>query len=270
VTEPSLEWILKNAVAIAPLRMDSFDARLYHNLWFAFDEEHPLAHYIKLEHFENLLRASALRFKRLDLYKDSYEGRYPAANRTKEATVSANLTHDLKIKNDLDAMITSQNIARKYSYIHCWFGQEAENLPMWERYADQGRGICVKSSTSSIRSSLQPPPDLHLHLGKVTYSDEATPIGSFFSEAPAFRKHPDYQQESEYRLLAQIKLENLPTGKDGYLEVAPDFRLVDISLPKFAHEVLIGPRCSIDQTKHVFEIANRYLPGIPIRSSDFW
>lgn len=250
--------------------MDAFDAELHHNLWFAFDEEHPLAHYMKLEHFESLLKASALRFKRLDLYDDQYEGRYPAANRAEEATVSASLTRDLNIKNDFDAMITSQNIARKYCYIHCWFGQEGESLPMWERYADQGRGICIKSSTSSIRSSLQPPPDLHLHLGKVTYSDEATPIGSIFSAAPAFRKHPDHVDESEYRLLAQIKLDNLPTDKAGYLEVVPDFRLVDILLPRFAGEILIGPHCSVDQIKHVFEIANEYLPGVPVKTSELW
>jgi Protein of unknown function (DUF2971) len=271
--EHSLDSILERAVAIAPLEMDSFDAQLHYNLWFAFDEEQPLSHYIRLDYFKCLLDASALRFKRLDLYSDTdrYEGRFPTANATQEATVSERLTAVLNIKRDHDAMIASQEIARQYWYIHCWFGQESESRPMWERYGEQGRGVCIRSSTSRMRRSvLSPGSHIHLHPGKVTYSDEATPIGTTFSLAPAFRKHPDYRDESEYRLLAVIPPEHMPTDADGCLAPALEFQPIPVSLSELVAEVLIGPECSVDQIAEVFDLARRYLPGARVNSSRFW
>lgn len=268
-----LDVILERAVAIAPLQMDAFDAELHHNLWFAFDKEQVLSHYIRLDYFRCILEASALWLKRLDLYGDDdrYEGRFPAANRTQEATVSARLTSDLNIKRDHDAMIASQEIARQYSYIHCWFGQDAESLPMWERYGDSGRGVCIRSSTARIRQSvLSLGSHLHLHPGKVTYSDEGTPIGTLFSSAPAFRKHPNYRDESEFRLLAQMTFGHHPTDPDGHLAPAPEFQLVPVSLSDLVAEILIGPRCDIDEIEEVFELGRRYLPAVPVNSSRFW
>ncbi len=266
-----LDVILKNAVAVAPLQMDAFDAELHNNLWSAFDQEQPLSHYIRLDYLRCLLEASALRFKRLDLYKDRYEGRFPVANQTTEATVSKNLTSAFNIRRDPDAMITSQEIARQYWYIHCWFGHDSESRPMWDRYGDHGRGVCIRASTSRVRQPVLSPGDyLHLHPGKVTYSDETTPIGTLFSMAPAFRKHPDYRDELEFRLLAIMTPGHLPTDAEGYLVPAPEFQSVPIALADLVLEVLIGPHCAVDQIEEIFELGRRYLPGVPISSSIFW
>ena len=268
-----LESILERAVAIAPLEMDSFDAQFHRDLLFSFNEEKLLSHYIRLDYFKCLLHAYALRFKRLDLYTDTdrYEGRFPAANATHEATVSGRLAATLNSKTDRDEMIASQEVARQYCYIHCWFGQESESRPMWECYGDHGRGVCIRSSTSLIRRSVSSPGShIHFHAGKVTYSDEATPIGTIFSLAPAFRKHPDYRDESEYRLVAVIPSDYLPTDTAGYLAAAPAFQPIPVSLSELVAEILIGPECSVDQIAEVFELAHRYLPGAPVNASRFW
>lgn len=266
-----LDSILERAVAIAPLEMDTFDALLHYNLWSAFDQEQSLSHYIRRDYFRALLSNSALTFKRLDLYDDQYEGRFPAANATQQATVSHRLATALNIKRDHSAMIASQEIARQYWHIHCWFGQDSESRMMWERYGDHGHGVCIRSSTSRIRRSLFAPcPHFHLHPGKVTYSDESTPIGTIFSLAPAFRKHPDYRDESEYRLLGSMPPEQLPTDADGYLTPAPELQPFPVSLKDLIAEVLIGPECNIDEINDVFELGQRYLSGIPITGSRFW
>ena len=251
--------------------MDAFDVELHRNLWFAFDQEQPLSHYIRFDYFKSLLEASAIRFKRLDLYNDRYEGRFPAANLGQEATVSAGLTRAFNTKTDHAAMIASQEIARQYCYIHCWFGQSAESRPMWERYGDGGRGVCIRSSTSRIRQSiLSPGPHLHFHAGKVTYSDEATPIGTLFSLAPAFRKHPDFGDESEFRLLAQMTDGHHPTDANGYLLSAPEFQLVPVCLSDLVAEVLIGPLCQTEQIEEIFRLSQRYFPKTPVNCSNLW
>jgi len=266
-----IDTFFERNVAIVPLRGDAFDLEFHHNLLFGFDGEQILSHYIPLKFFKVMLEASALRLKRLDLYDDQYEGRFPAANRTQEATVSARLTSDLNITHDADAIINSQEIARQYCYIHCWFGRDKESRPMWHRYGDGGRGVCIRSSTSRIKQSVSSPgAQLHLHLGRVTYSEEATPIGTLISLAPAFRKHPDKSDEAEFRPLSRMARAHHPTDADGHLVPAPEFQVVPVSLTDLVAEILIGPHCQIEQIEEIFELGRHHLPEVPVKCSELW
>jgi hypothetical protein len=152
----AIEEIEKYGFASAPLEPDANDAWLLNNLFSAGHENHFITHYIpKVEYFKSLLRESKLRLGRADLQeKDSKDSCYPEANLHSQSTMTKRLNERLKIIEDPEAMIESQNIGRKYSYIHCWVDQKDENQNMWHKSGSDGCGVCIQTTTSKLLNCL--------------------------------------------------------------------------------------------------------------------
>ena len=122
----AIEEIEKHGFASAPLEPDADDSKILHNLFSAPYQKRFISHYIpQLEYFKILLRGSKLRLSRVDLQeKDLEDSCYPEANLRSQSVMTKRLNERFKIIEDPKAMIESQNISRRYSYIHSWFGQK--------------------------------------------------------------------------------------------------------------------------------------------------
>lgn len=209
-----------------------------------------------------------MRMRRLDLYFDTLEGQYPEANLHSVGGMTRDLYQQLGVGRDAKAMFDSQEVARRYNYIHCWFEGQAENAEMWREYGDGGRGICIKSTTGRLWNALpQHPKDLAFHVGRCCYRDERESINEMFSAAPAFRKRRRFSWENEIRLLAEIPMEHQPRGVDGDLVDAAEHRIVPVDLATLVEAIIIGPKVTDEEVGKVIETSAGVLdPGI-IRAS---
>ena len=243
----AIEEIEKYGFAAAPLEPDANDARLLHNLFSAPHQNHFITHYIpQIDFFKSLLRGSKLRLSRTDLQKkkDPNDSCYPEANLHAQSEMTKRLYERFKIVEDPKAMIESQNISRRYSYIHCWFNQKQESSNMWRDFGGNGFGVCIQTTTSRLQNSLkQNEPHLHTEVAPATYTNDA--ISTLFSSAPFFRKDAQFQNEEEFRVLARIKMEHIPKEPcTEFLAEASEFQFVEVDLGKMLYTVIIGSNVS--------------------------
>jgi hypothetical protein len=242
----AVEEIEKYGFASAPLEPDANDSKILHNLFSAPYHNRFVAHYIpRIEYFKSLLRGSKLRFGRTDLQeKDSKDSCYPEANLHSQSTMTRRLNERFKIIEDPNAMIESQNISRRYSYIHCWFGQKEESRGMWCNCGGDGHGVCIQTISSKLLRSIRDTQS-HLHIEPAVVDYTNNPITTLFSSAPYFRKDPSFQGEKEFRLLARIKMDHTPKEPGtNFLAEAPEFQLIEVDLKTLLDVVVIGSKVS--------------------------
>lgn len=265
----AIEEIEKYGFASAPLEPDANDARLLHNLFSAPHQNCFITHYIpQIEFFKSLLRDQKLRLGRTDLQeKDSKDSCYPEANLHSQSEMTKRLNERFKIIEDSKAMIESQNISRRYSYIHCWFNQKQEDSNMWRDFGGNGFGVCIQTTTSRLQNSLkQNESHLHTEVAPATYTDDA--ISTLFSSAPFFRKDKQFQNEKEFRVLARIKMEHIPKepGTE-FLAEAPEFQPVEIDLSKLLDTVIIGSKVSDEDFIFLKTWIQSLSPSVAVRRS---
>ncbi len=199
--------------------------------------------------------------------KDLKDSCYPEANLRAQSEMTKRLYKRFKIVEDPNAMIESQNISRRYSYIHCWFNQKQENSNMWRICGGDGFGVCIQTTTSRLQRSLkQNESHLHTEVASATYTDDA--ISTLFSSAPFFRKDTQFQNEEEFRVLARIKMGHEPKepGTE-YLAEAPEFQLVEIDLIKLLDTVIIGSKVSDEDFIFLKTWIQSLSPSVAVRRS---
>jgi len=263
-----LQALLDRAVAVVPLRPDSADSEFIENLFLVRFQDIPILHYIPFQHFLTLVRESRLHLNRLDTYPDGFEALYPEANRHSAGHMTGHFYAALPAHRDTDAMFTSQQIHRRYCYIHCWFEGSGDDAAMWQEYGDAGAGVCVCSSTGLLQRSVKIQPEhLHFDLGRCSYRDEHEPIPELFSISPAFRKRRLFHTEQEIRLLGQIRTEHLPQDSEGFLAEAPDHQKLPIDASVLIRHVITGPRMPPENVGTVIEEASKVISPELIRPS---
>ena len=62
-------------------------------------------------------------------------------------------------------------LARRRTYLSCWFMAEHESAAMWSLYAGQGRGIAVRSTFSRLEVAFPREHEHSIHAGTVEYID---------------------------------------------------------------------------------------------------
>lgn len=115
-------------------------------------------------------------------------------------------------------------------------------MGMWRDFGGNCFGVCIQTTTSRLQNSLkQNESHLHTKVAQATYTDDA--ISTLFSSAPFFRKDRQFQNEKEFRVLAQIRMEYLPKepGTE-FLAEAPEFQLVEVDLGKLLDNVVVGSK----------------------------
>jgi len=135
-------------VGIYPFRLSPEESELIGNQLFAADRDFLICHYMKEKYFLQLLESAAFSAKRLDLYDDDpLEGLYPEANKQSMSPADTQLLQQMNARRDYEPFLKSQEIHRTHCYAHCWFGVPEERAVMWEKYGDNGEGVCIVSTT---------------------------------------------------------------------------------------------------------------------------
>lgn len=202
----------------------------------------PLMHYMKSQYFMQMLTSECLHIRRLDTYEDDpFEGLYPEANKHELSRFDSVLLKQLGAIQNLEDMVTSNRIHRQFAYIHCWYGNQFEDKSMWEEYGDQGRGVCLRTTACRLEASLKCHAELLARVCRVTYLDENTPIPTHISFLPFSRKRTKFSDEKEFRLIAEIRMEALPTDVEGHLVTPEKFCDLPVNLERLFESVVAGP-----------------------------
>lgn len=232
----------QHAFAIGPpIKLSEAESELLGNAYF-LDPAQPLCHFLKVEYFRALLESRALRLRPLSGFVDDpREGRLSVANESEASNVGRRLAQAWGSSPETDGWKRFINgTQRSLIYVHCWFGQEAENQPMWNQYGDGGRGICVKTSARRLQESFQAKPPIFPQVHKVSYLSENVPIPTIISSLAAFRKRPEFVHEKEFRVVTELGFEQCPTDANGAL-MPPDHQLIPLDLDRLIEAVVLGP-----------------------------
>lgn len=97
--------------------------------------------YMSWQKFQALVTRSALYFRRIDRFIDSFEGRIPLAV--------------WSLNNQ--AIQEWYNRCKEEIFVSCWNMDETETPAMWQDYAD-GRGVRISSTVGDLTTELSFPP----------------------------------------------------------------------------------------------------------------
>jgi|GEM_PF-3193609 len=185
----------------------------------AADLSQLIVKYMSWQKFQDLVTRSALYFRRIDHFIDSFEGRIPLAV--------------WSLNNQ--AIQDWYNRCKEEIFVSCWNMDEAETLAMWQDYAG-GYGVRISSTVSALTTELSFPPlpptepyeqkyvewaektvatlievddqpQDGFTLGKIKYIDWAKiDVHEVLGEGPsntvpAFRKLDGYVKEHEFRAI---------------------------------------------------------------------
>jgi hypothetical protein len=187
----------------------------------------PIVKYMSWQKFQDLVTRSALYFRRIDHFIDTFEGNIPLA-----------------VWNLNNQVIQDwYNGCKEEIFVSCWNMDEAETPAMWRDYAD-GYGVRISSTVGALTTELSFPPlpspepyerkyvewaektgaklaevderpQDGFTLGKIKYINfDKIDVHEVLSEGPsntvpAFRKRDGYVSESEFRAILR------PASKSG-------------------------------------------------------
>jgi hypothetical protein len=229
-------------VTIASFSLSKEEHELFSNSLMVRFENIPIVHFLKADYFKTLLLERRLLLRRADTYEDdTEEGTYPEVNRTKSSHADAQIETALPTRKDRDAHVDSQMIARSLAFIHCWYEGEQTSPYMWERYGDNGQGVCIQSTTQALQAAVGTPPvHLQCEVGRCTYWNARQALPEFVSSFPLFRKRKKYDNEHEIRLLAKIKSEHTPTNSEGHIVLPLQYEPLPVDLKVLVRSVTFG------------------------------
>jgi hypothetical protein len=128
---------------------------------------------------------------------------------------------------------------REVTYIHCWHGSDVESPDMWQEFAESGTGVCIQTTASRLMQAMSSTPDLSLEVRGVTYSNDH-PVSELFSFMAACRKHTDYRNEKEFRIMGTLSFDAVSRlSMDDHS--MPEFQLVPVSFDRLFQAVWVGP-----------------------------
>jgi hypothetical protein len=212
-----------------------------------------IVHFLKADYFKTILEKRRLLLRRTDAYPDDpEEATYPEVNRTKSSHANTQIEAGLRIRRDRDARVHSQNFARSLSFIHCWYEGDPKARHMWERYGDNGTGVCIQSTTQALQEAVVVPPvHLHCEVGRCTYWNDSQALPEFVSSFPYFRKRKKFDDEKEIRLLARIKREHMATDSEGHIVLPTEYEPLPVDLRILVRSVTFGSSIAPDKRQEL-------------------
>lgn len=243
-----------------------------------------LYHYTDFLALDGILRAGQLRVNNVLRMNDSAEMRHFMTRLC--TAVTRQLTREGLVRQASEAQaLFEAEVRREFSAFAACFSFQRDDAAQWERYADQGRGVCIAFRREHLAKIAQGP----LSLQRVFYQNDMAghPMVGVFcrlaeaglpltGESPAVRqalndawacsvafKHPSFASEDEMRLVVS------PFGK-GQLDIQPCYHVsrerikkyypldlaalcagVSVGLEELVAEILIGPESP--QSKVILE-----------------
>lgn len=231
----------------------------------------PVWRYLDLPRLVLMLHRSGLYFRRLDLFEDGFEGRWPKASleRIRAGLVPGLPKFNEKVLEDhLDRTISAfKEVPRTYTYANCWCVQDYESEALWGRYG-KNAAVAVRSTYSHLANALPS----NAMIGAIQYIDHAT------SDIPAINvldvvmhKRREFSFESEVRACLLLPDECFgepgPDGNRPTRHPFPDGVWRSVDLVKMECAVVVSPyadKCFEEAVKCVVE---RFAPHLRVQRS---
>jgi hypothetical protein len=225
----------------SPISLSDAESELIGNA-IEVDPSQPLRHFIRFEYFEALLQNRALRFRPLNRFDDDpKEGTLSEANANSSSSLGGQLAQQWGTNAETAGWKSFINgTLRTLTYVHCWFGQEEEDLAMWDCYGNGGYGVCLKTTARRLHESLSGRLPLRPQLCKVTYLDDSVAVPTVIASLASCRKRPAFAHEKEYRLKMQLGFDECPKAATGAF-LPPDHEMVGVDLDRLLESVVAGP-----------------------------
>jgi hypothetical protein len=213
----------------------------------AAEPEQLIVKYMSWKKFQDLVTQSAIYFRRIDGFKDLFEGKIPLA------------VWDLNVP----ALKDWYNRCKEEIFVTCWNMDRDETPEMWSEYAE-GYGVRISSTAGALAAELSFPPlpalvpyDPNLvewaektgaqlaevedrpqdrfTLGKIKYIDfDNIDVYEVLGEGPsntvpAFRKRDGYVKENEFRAILRPGSASGEVARaHGYMHVFVPLRLQNL------------------------------------------
>ncbi len=204
------------------------------------DDSQVIWRYFNFPKLVHLLESSSLFFSRLDLLGDPFEGSVSSADlaelraqwlaMSQESGTPAGLYEYDHNMRDSDP--------RHSIYVSCWHLSEFESIAMWRLYAEDMKGIAIKSSVGKMRQHL--PPEGRIR--RVKYIDYG--VDKTLHLSPAYCKRKAFEYEREIRAVIPRSASLAPSGIE-----------VKVDLSSIIEEVRVAP----DTPAWMYELVQRLL-----------
>ena len=185
-------------------------------------DKDTLWRYISFEKFVNMLDTESLFFTRAYKYEDPFEGyihkvtRDSCHNLIDEINFDRGHPTDGVKKLELEAIVTEDEIQKKYIMCNCWHTNNDESMAMWEKYHLRNNGIAIKTTMEKLKNSITDAIDVYI--GNVEYisrekfqheyvNQYLNPIilkGHSILYHPYFFKRKVFEYEQEVRVIIDI------------------------------------------------------------------
>jgi hypothetical protein len=173
-------------------------------------------HYLKFEHFENLVHTAQLHLGRLDKQSDETDGMYSKENFVTWSPTMAALMRKMGSPQPPEHLQETNELLRKRAFIHCWSIRDTESSWMWRIFLQgNARSVVIRSTVKHLQKSLS---GQRVTFARLPYFSESQPRLDFSYTAPFLAKHEKFSGERELRVLYQdnseAEFKQLPVRAD--------------------------------------------------------
>ena len=199
--------------------------------------------YMEFTKFVSLLDRNELFFARDDKLGDPFEGSVPKINRNRRLEKFS----QMQTKNPELMSLTYgdfRRIERECTAVNCWHMNAYESAAMWERYANRGDVIAIRSTFNLLKNSIVDN-RYDFCLAKVTYLNYDKDAMPEFAVSQFYHKMKIFRYEREVRAVVQ----ELPRSATSWRRAMDskkkrpfqDGIYVKVNLEKLIRRVYIAP-----------------------------
>ncbi len=225
-----------------------------------FDLEEPLWRYFKTQRFVGLMETGQLYFASAREFEDRFEGAV--------AVMPPGFPVDPRY-TDMSSSESAFEQLRRLTKVSCWHRADYESDAMWKLYADQHKGVAIRTTPARIRDAAKPyriqPNFGHedLFAGNVRYFDLLAHRLNLNMLDRFYVKHMAFSWEREFRLLVSVR-----SAEEFGVNVPEKGVLVDFDLSKLVEEIYLGPSLSAEDIERVRTAAAQHglADRIPVSS----
>ncbi len=208
-----------------------------HSVLYEPTENYQLWQYMSFSKFVNLLIGN-MYFRRIDMFEDVFEGRWPELNRR---------YIDYVKKNEGETIGSFDLFTRKFTYVSCFHKSNCETAFMWKQYSDND-GIAIKTSVEKLKKSFNKT-EIPVYISDIKYIDyKSEPIYDMSNAfSLAIHKRKSFEFEKEVRCLCMLpNLSTCHSINEKYedkidFEKTPSGVKIPVVLSELIEEVYISP-----------------------------
>lgn len=235
-------------------------------------DDESLMHYMPARHFRTLMCVSSLHATRLDKQeKDPADGVLPMITRPapQDALMLRAITpcmDDAAIASFTRSQSAAINSGRRRTYIHSWMMCAIENAEMWREFADNGNGVCIKTTGSRLKVALgigafpgrttNPAGfPVTIQVKKCIYgsSDSSLPVvNAYFSTT---KKNSNFHQQREARVEASLSGDRARINYE--MSDPPESQKLPVQFDRLFEAVFMGPNMDDPTRKELSQSADQ-------------